>query len=405
MSRFDKCNRPGCNDCYNPNKSESDQDQEQDQYQDQYQDQDFGFDNYSEYSRSIDGQDDRKDDGQYDDETPSCALHGELDQNFYGYFCPECQEKEEIYFIVYFLDKIMGLYNNFKANSSRKDRRWKGKGKRKGKEKAHEGCSKGRCWNCWNLQSKYTIPWIKNFYEKPHKTKDCPLQVDTAEVLPLNISNNLRRFMNLNPDILECFVKISETTGLSIPKTLGQINRFIIDACEYFPNQTKLLFGAIEEHKDTLARFLISRGATAINYAIERGQIYLATELFDLGDGNGNEDIFYKFNRDKTALMWAIDSCNYTIIEYLLEFPNARTHINDQNSNGENALMYLINIIENNLSRYIQISDILLKNGADINIKNNNNKTCLDIAKNFYNSYYSKVVTTYLIANGATESE
>jgi hypothetical protein len=258
MNKYYKCNIPGCLDCYDPNKSESEQDQ--------YHEQDFGFDNCSEDSRSIDGQDDEQD----DDETPSCAVHGKLYQNFKGYFCPECEEEEEIYFIVYLIDKIMELYNEFKVNSSRKDRRWKrkGKGKEKGKEKAPEGCSKGRCWNCWNLQSKYTLPWIKNFYEKPHKIKDCPLQVDTAEVLPYNISNNLRRFMNLNPEILKCFVKISETTGLSIPKTLGQIKRFIIDACEYFPDQNKLLFGAIEDHRNTLARFLISRGANAINNPI-----------------------------------------------------------------------------------------------------------------------------------------
>ena len=88
-------------------------------------------------------------------------------------------------------------------------------------------------------------------------------------------------------------------------------------------------------------------------------------------------------------------------IEYLLELPNARAHINDRNSKGDTLLIYLMDKVNFNVPKYVDLFDLLLKYGADINLKNNNNKSCMDIAVRDYNSMNSKNIISFLESRGA----
>ena len=152
--------------------------------------------------------------------------------------------------------------------------------------------------------------------------------------------------MNFSPRILESFTTISEITGLTIPRTLGkEYSKFISDTCEYFPDQAKLLLMGIQKDLDILASFLISRGTTAIKYAIDLGQIYYAIRLFKLGDGAGREELFFGFTRNKTVLMYAIEQSDITSVQFLLELSGARAHIDVKNSKGESALIHTMNTL------------------------------------------------------------
>jgi len=83
-----------------------------------------------------------------------------------------------------------------------------------------------------------------------------------------------------------------------------------------------------------------------------------------------------------TALIRASENKHTEIVAMLLD-KKYGVDVNATDDDGDTALMRVINCDEEDDRQYdiIEIVDMLLTAGADVNVVNNNNKTALDIAK------------------------
>ena len=128
-------------------------------------------------------------------------------------------------------------------------------------------------------------------------------------------------------------------------------------------------------------------GWTALIYASVNGSLDIVKNLIKQGaDINAQDDY------DGTALMYASRRGYFRIIEYLIK---NGADVNIKNNKNETALIKVIiscirtfeenkeNMIKKNaaLNRCLKIVKCLIENSADVNIKNNEGKTALDLAE------------------------
>jgi len=186
---------------------------------------------------------------------------------------------------------------------------------------------------------------------------------------------------------------------------------------------------------------------TALMKSALRGKLWMVKLLLLF---QKKEKIFKKNEDGETVLHYAVLGCNIEIIKFFLSkgldingtggggwsplmtavndaysgktFRNGREEIikfllnnkasvNYQDENGKTALMLaidgettLMEVVENSCVLFndserpnLEIIKLLIETGADVNLKNSDGETALDIAK----SYEKQAVIDYLIANGA----
>jgi len=153
-------------------------------------------------------------------------------------------------------------------------------------------------------------------------------------------------------------------------------------------------------------------GDTALDYSILGGNIEIIKLLLSKGlNVDGTVDGRW------SPLMSAVNDAysgktfrngREEIIKFLL---NNKASVNYQDENGKTALMLaidgettLMEVVENSCDLFnnserpnLEIIKLLIETGADVNLKNSDGETALDIAK----SYEKQAVIDYLIANGA----
>jgi ankyrin repeat protein len=153
---------------------------------------------------------------------------------------------------------------------------------------------------------------------------------------------------------------------------------------------TALIYAAVANHKE-IARQLIKNGAdinrtndkneTALMLAARLNHLEVAKQL--LNDGAA---INLTNNKNETALMIASVNGNQNIVALLLESDHIDLNIQHKHS-GNTALIYAV------LANNEEIVSRLIKNGAAINLTNNENETALMLASEHG---YQNIVTLLL---------
>jgi len=153
------------------------------------------------------------------------------------------------------------------------------------------------------------------------------------------------------------------------------INEFIIAAAE---DNIERVNKYLKEGLDVNSKG--DYGVTALYLASEHNHIDMVRLLLDAG-----ADINAKDNKNWTPLLVAAYyGCNETL-EILI---NRGANVNDKSIDGWTALMYLCYgkmSISLSQSGHLEIAELLIANGADVNATNNGGKKALNIA--YYSGY------------------
>ena len=197
------------------------------------------------------------------------------------------------------------------------------------------------------------------------------------------------------PDIVSLLIKHAGEDEKKVNQITGKITRQtsnVVEMLSGFKNPetlNELLIKAAGEGKGRLVSGLITAGAdietrsdgkdTGFHIAIKKGHECVVRAFL-----NHNVDINVKGDNDETALIMAVrKKKNFSTIKMLLD---RGANINHQSKDGDTALIEAAK-----LDRMRAVC-LLLERDADRNIKNNENKTALDISK-----LYSNPEVTFLL--------
>ena len=127
-----------------------------------------------------------------------------------------------------------------------------------------------------------------------------------------------------------------------------------------------------------------TEGKTPLILAAYYGSIDIATFLIDEGAANVNA----KFDNNKSVLFAAIHGFvvssykNFDMVELLIK---EGADVNARDNEGKTVLIYAVDTIISYPRFYSEESkgllDLLIKRGADVNIKDNDGRTALSLAK------------------------
>jgi serine/threonine-protein phosphatase 6 regulatory ankyrin repeat subunit B len=129
------------------------------------------------------------------------------------------------------------------------------------------------------------------------------------------------------------------------------------------------------EQPDTSVNFQDRSGSTALMYAVRNSDAEIV-ELLLLSISRSLLNVNIQDNNGGTALIHASIEGNVEIVRLLLlSILRNPVDVNIQDNNGYTALMYAISIGDR------EIVELLLENGADVNIETNWGDTAISIAQ------------------------
>jgi len=200
-----------------------------------------------------------------------------------------------------------------------------------------------------------------------------------------------------------------------------------IDELDDWNNSSLVQASCYPLNKNTM-RYLLERGASPhteyksndlhpLNLVLYSANSELAIKLLlDYGANPNRCD-----NSNRSALMRSVemsslyshdgfDTYPYILLNYEYKNPEYIPNINHQDNNGYTALMYgfVFEYYTDNRRLFIEIDlnqidsnliALLIEKGADINLKNNDDKTAYDISKDariFLAPYYQKQILPYI---------
>jgi ankyrin repeat protein len=162
--------------------------------------------------------------------------------------------------------------------------------------------------------------------------------------------------LNKSKRLVEYLIK----KGAKIENKTTLFSKFVENG-EYDSAKMMVDFGIIEVGTDVKYEYLNNSLIDCLARK-KNGNFSYADFLISLG-----ADINYKDEKNMSILMYASVKCYYDVVNYLIKH---NVNINAVNDNGETALMYAT-------IRPCRIVELLLKNGADPNIKTVGGQTAL----------------------------
>ena len=131
-------------------------------------------------------------------------------------------------------------------------------------------------------------------------------------------------------------------------------------------------------------------------YDIEKAQMIKDIYAF-LNSKIKEKNNYYEQESGTTPLHWAVNAQNLSLIDYLLKHTNYE--INEQDSDGQTCLHFLICFEKAGTYDKKWKKDtleLLIKNGADLTIKDNEGKTAYDYAVEIKDDYFAGLLKSYM---------